>query len=124
MPESDRPATFTLRLSLEDRLKLEREAAGMSLGSFVRWRLFNPDKPPPRRRGKFPIKDHKVLSAVLGRLGQSHIASNLNQLAKAANSGSLAMTPELETELWAAIYAAKEMRDLLIDALGLSDSAP
>lgn len=119
-----RPATFTLRLTPEDRLRLERDAAGMSLGCYVRWRLFDPANPPPRHRGKFPVKDHQALSAMLGKLGQSHIANNLNQLAKAANSGSLALTPELETELREALQGIAEMRGLLIDALGLADAAP
>jgi hypothetical protein len=124
MATSDRSATFTLRLAREDRERLEREAAGMSLGSYVRWRLFNPDRPPPRLRGKFPVKDHQALSAALGKLGQSRIASNLNQLTKASNSGSLVLTPELEAELREAIMMVAAIRQLLIEALGLTDSAP
>ncbi|MEJ2681299.1 MAG: plasmid mobilization relaxosome protein MobC [Gammaproteobacteria bacterium] len=40
-------------------------------------------------RKKRPIKDIKALSQVLAELGQSRIANNLNQLAKASNTGSL-----------------------------------
>ncbi len=124
MPQSDRSETFTFRLSREDRELLDRNAVGMSLGSYVRWLLFNPKTPPPRRRGQFPVKDHQALSAALSKLGQSHIPSNLNQLAKAANSGSLVLTPELEAELREALHLIAEIRRLLIDALGLSEGSP
>lgn len=89
MPKPRRPAPLSLRLTPEDRERLESDAVGMSLGAYIRWRLFDPDRPPPRHRGKAPVKDHQALSAVLGQLGQSRIASNLNQLAKAANAGAL-----------------------------------
>ncbi|WP_188063481.1 hypothetical protein [Sphingobium sp. KCTC 72723] len=51
-----RPAPLSVRLSPENRARLERDAAGMSLGSYIHWRLFDPDTPPPRRRGKNPVK--------------------------------------------------------------------
>lgn len=59
----------------------------MSLGSYIQWRLFDPDTPPPRRRGKTPVKDHVALSKALAALGQSRIASNLNQIARAIHTG-------------------------------------
>lgn len=114
------PATFTLRLTPEDRKRLERDAAGMSLGSYVRWRLFDPDSPPPRHRGKFPVKDHQALSRVLAALGQSRIASNLNQLAAAAHIGALPTTPEIEADLAEAARHVALMREALIAALGLT----
>lgn len=119
-----RPAPLSLRLTPEDRQRLERDAAGISLGSYIRWRLFDPDQPPPRQRGKAPVKDHRALSEVVAKFGHSHIASNLNQLAKAANSGSLFLTPEIEAELREAIQYVADIRRLLIAALDLSEGAP
>jgi hypothetical protein len=113
-----------MRLTPEERVRLEHDAAGMSLGSYVKWRLFGHDAPPqPRSRGKFPVKDHQALSAVLAKLGQSRIANNLNQLAKASHSGSLILTPEIEAELREAAADIAIIRNLLIDALGLSGGA-
>lgn len=114
-----RPAPLSLRLTPEDRRQLERDAAGMSLGSYIRWRLFDPDQPPPRQRSKTPIKDHRLLSEVVAKFRQSHIASNLNQLARAANSGSLLLTSEVESELREAIQHVAGLRRLLIAALDL-----
>lgn len=53
---------FSLRLNFEERAQLERDAAGLSLGAYVRERIFDGSKPSPRRRGKFPVKDQKALA--------------------------------------------------------------
>ena len=123
MPKPPRPAPLSLRLTPEDRQRLERDAAGMSLGSYIRWRLFDPDTPPPYKRGKAPVKDHQALSAALAKLGQSRIASNLNQLAKLAHSGSLVLTPEIEADLRDTVAHVGAIRSLLVEALGLADGA-
>lgn len=123
MPEPrKRPAPFSLRLTPEDREQLKHDAAGMSLGGYIHWRLFGADS-PSRRRRRTPIKDQKALSEVVALLGQSRISSNLNQLAKAANSGSLDLAPEIELELRVALQSVAQMRRLLIEALDLSDGA-
>lgn len=109
----------SLRMTFEEKAKLEKAAAGMSLAAYIRWRLFEPDMPPPRTRGNFPVKDHQALSQVLGLLGQSRLANNLNQLARAANSGSLPVTPDTEGALVAAVNEVKQMREMLIKALDL-----
>jgi hypothetical protein len=49
MPPS---ATLSVRLTHEERARLERDAVGMTLGAYIKWRTFDPDKPPPRVRGK------------------------------------------------------------------------
>ena len=84
---SRRPPPFSLRLTFEERAKIEADAAGMSLGGYIRSRLLDPDWIAPRRRGKFPVKDHRALAQLLAMLGQSRLANNVNQLAKAANTG-------------------------------------
>jgi hypothetical protein len=115
-------ATLSVRLTHEERARLEQDAIGMTLGAYIKWRVFDPDRPPPRKRGKAPVKDHQALSRILGMLGGSRMASNLNQLAKAANTGSLPVTPETEAALIEAMREISEMRRLLIQTLGLEDS--
>jgi hypothetical protein len=114
---------FSLRLSTDERVRLERDAAGMSLGAYVRWRVFDPSSPPPKSRGKFPVKDHQALSKALGLLGQSRLANNLNQLARAANTGSLPLTPDTDAELQAAARDIAAIREMIVAALGLSTDA-
>jgi hypothetical protein len=109
----------SLRMTFEQKAQLEREAAGMSVAAYIRWRLFNPDTPPPRTRGKFPVKDHQALTKLLALLGQSRIANNVNQLAKAANSGSLPLSPDTEQALKEAASDIADMRRLLLEALNM-----
>lgn len=90
------PPPFSLRLTFEERAALEKAAAGMPLGAYIRSRLFDGRIPQRRTRGKFPVKDHAALGQVLGQLGKSRPANNLNQLARAANTGSLPVTPDTE----------------------------
>lgn len=110
---------FSLRLTFEERAKLERDAAGMALGAYIRSRLLDPETVAPRKRGKFPVKDHKLLAQLLAMLGQSRLANNVNQLAKAANTGSLPVTPEVESTLVSAMRDINLMRSLLIQALNV-----
>lgn len=91
----------------------------MSLGGYIQYRLFDSGSPPPRRRSKNPVKDHKALAQALGLLGQSRISSNLNQLARSANTGSLPVTPDTEVALMKALDEVHEIRRLLIEALNL-----
>lgn len=112
----------SLRVTFEEKANLEKAAAGMSLSAYIRWKLFDPTSPPPHRRGVFPIKDHRALAQLLAMLGQSRLANNVNQLAKAANSGSLPLTPDTEEALLTAVREVAEMRALLIKALDVDVS--
>lgn len=91
----------------------------MSLGGYIQSRLFDAGSQPPRRRSKNPVKDHKALAQALGLLGQSRLSSNLNQLARSANTGSLPVTPDTEAALMKALDEVHEIRRLLIEALNL-----
>lgn len=96
----------------------------MSVSAYIDLRLFDPQSPPPRRRGISPVKDHQPLSRVMAMLGQSHFAANLNQLAKAANIGALVVTPEIEAKLNEAVRHIAAMRRMLVEALDLTDDLP
>ena len=54
---------------------------------------------PRKVRVRVPVKDQQALAQVLGLLGQTHIANNLNQIAYEANCGSLLMDEETENEI-------------------------
>ncbi|MCZ8283560.1 MAG: plasmid mobilization relaxosome protein MobC [Aquidulcibacter sp.] len=115
------PPPFSLRLTFEERAQLEQEAGDLTLGAYVRSRLFDQSRPAPRRRSKKPVKDHAALAHVLALLGKSHISNNINQLAKAANTGSLPVTLETERALNDAVQDVATMRRLLLAALNLDD---
>lgn len=116
----DRPATLTLRLSPEERARLEQDAAGMSLSAYARERMFGADVKPRRTRGKFPIKDQEAMARVLGRLGRAEMAFTLNSLMVAVEEGRLYLDAEQSRLLRSINDDINAMRSDLITALGLS----
>ncbi len=117
------PPPFSLRLTAEEKAALKREAGDMPLGAFIRLKLLG-DEARHRRKLRMPVKDEKALAQLLGELGKSRLSNNLNQLAKAANTGSLPVTPETEQALRQACRDVHWMKDRLIAALGLGPAPP
>jgi hypothetical protein len=72
----------------------------------------------PRRSRRRPVKDEAALARLLGELGNARLANNLNQLAKAANTGSLPVTPETVQAILTACQDVQAMRACLLAALG------
>lgn len=112
------PPPFSLRLTYEERALLEAEAGGKPLGAYIRERILGDKASARTRRGNSPVKDKEALGRVMGALGASRLSANLNQLARAVNSGSLPVTPETETELKNACKEVADMRADLLRALG------
>lgn len=112
------PAPFSLRLTHEERARLVSEAGRRPLGVYIRERLLGDETKPRKRQGSYVVKDYQALGRVLGALGKSRLSSNLNQLAKAVNTGSLPVTPETEAELKAACREISAIRLDLLKALG------
>ncbi|MBT3022066.1 MAG: MobC family plasmid mobilization relaxosome protein [Candidatus Thiodiazotropha sp. (ex Lucina aurantia)] len=116
------PPPFSMRFTEDERKSLEMAAAGRPLGAYIRWLIFKedmPEMPQKRTRGETASPDHKELARLLGALGKSRIANNINQLAKAANSGSLPVNKEIIESLNEAVDAVRWMRNTLIKAMGL-----
>ncbi len=121
-PKRKAPPPFSIRFTDDERARLNRDAGTLSLAAYIRLKLFAGEDYPPTKRNatrkrRQPSVELAVLGHMLGGLGQSRIASNLNQIAKAANMGALPVTPELEQELLEACAAVKTMRHELITAL-------
>ncbi|MCK4843180.1 MAG: hypothetical protein KAT04_15065 [Methylococcales bacterium] len=113
------PAPFAMRFTKDGRKRLDLAADGRPLAAYIRWLIFQDKIPKDRTRSKKPVKDHKELARLLGLLGQSRIANYINQLAKAANSGSLPVNEEVCKALMEAAASIKWMREALIRAMGL-----
>jgi hypothetical protein len=118
------PPPFSIRFTDEERAQLDRDAGALSLAAYMRLKLFADceNTPKPRkltRKIAQPSAELAVLGHMLGGLGKSRLASNLNQIAKAANMGALPVTPELEAELSEACTAILDMRQRLISAMGI-----
>lgn len=122
MPKQTKKQTspFCLRLTPEERTALEREAAGLPLGEYVRQRVFDENRVKRHTRNKHPVKDYMLLSQLLGELGRSRLSNNLNQLAKSTNCGLLIVTPEVKTALLNACADIRHIRETLMKSLGLN----
>ena len=112
------PAPFSLRLSEEERKALDELADGQPWGTYIKDAIFE-RQVRPRTRGAKPVKDRAELARLLGLLGASRISQNINQLAKAANTGSLPVNADVHRALLESCDAVRNMRTLLLTALGL-----
>ena len=109
---------LTLRLTPEERTRLEELAAGMTLSAYVRACVFAEDAKLRKTRPKDVIEDKKAAAEALALLGQSRIASNLNQLAYHANIGALIVGEVEKTQIAEANAHLIAIRTLLMEALG------
>ena len=114
------PPPFSIRLTHDERARLDVLRGNKSLSAYIRERLFGDHAAPRKRTGNSPVQDAEAMGRVLGALGQSRLSSNLNQLAKAVNTGSLPVTPETESDLAEACRDVAAMRADLLRALGKS----
>lgn len=115
-------APFSLRLTAEERARLVAEAKGAPLGTYIKAKALGT---PLRMRGSgVSVEDRQSLAKVLALLGGSRLASNLNQLARLANTGALPVDTETESELTDAVSIIREIRLLLLIALGMKDDTP
>lgn len=115
--ENEYSVFFSLRITPVQRRRLRSDAGSMTVGQYVRHCLF--ENPTPQKRVfRRPVQDEKALAQLLGALGKGRLSNNLNQLAKAAHSGSLPLSPETEKALQAACMEVSEIRALVVKALG------
>jgi hypothetical protein len=121
--QTKREAPFSLRLTFEERAQLEAAANGVPLGTYIKAVMFGTELPKIRRRGTEPVKDHEALGRVMAALGQSRLSSNLNQMARAVNTGTLPVHPETESDLRQACADVHLMRSTLLEAFG-KDGGP
>lgn len=108
----------TVRLSGTDHARLVELADGMALSAYIRAAALNEVLGKRKRRSLNPVADRKAIAQVLGLLGQSRIASNLNQLAYQANIGALEMDERALAQIEEAYLHITAMRGLLLKALG------
>jgi len=109
-----RIAPISVRVTAEERALLVQfsEVAGMSISGYMKWCSLERDKhyavKPPITRRRSPTKDQKALAKLFGMLGASRIANNLNQIAKAINTGTLVVNIEIENLIKQACEAVLE----------------
>lgn len=108
----------TLRLTPEERAKLQELAAGTTLSAYIRACLFDAEAKRRKRRPKSVVADKQAAAEALALLGQSRIASNLNQLAYHANIGALIVGEQEKAKIAEANAHLEAIRSLLMQTLG------
>jgi hypothetical protein len=106
-----RDRSLTIRLSADERIVVDEAAdrAGLTAGSYARQAILG--APAPRQVRRPPI-ERRELARLLGELGK--IGGNLNQLARAANSGTVLDG----VEIGAALAGLRDVRAAVLAALG------
>lgn len=121
-PKAKSPVT--LRLSHDERAKLEELADGMTMSAYIRACIFAKDVERRKHRPKNVIEDKKAAAEALALLGQSRIASNLNQLAYHANVVAFIEDEEVKAQILEAHEYVSEIRRVLMKALGKASKHP
>lgn len=122
-----RPPPFSIRFSDDERQKLDAARGVLSLAAYIRLKLFTEADDQSRERKKLarkhatPSAELAVMGQMLGGLGQSRLAANMNQIAKAANLGTLPVSSELEAELLSACAAIQTIKSELVSAMGIKE---
>ena len=114
---------LTLRLTKDERARLDELAAGLTLSAYVRACVFGKETAKRKKRPKNVIEDKKAAAEALALLGQSRIASNLNQLAYHANVGVFIEDERAKADIAEANAHLAAIRTLLMQALGKSSKA-
>ncbi len=108
---------LSIRLTLDERAYLEELAGNQSVSAYARKILLG-TKAEKRITLRKPKMEDIQYSTLLANLGQSRLSSNVNQLAKHANMGTLDCSQNIEQQLEDACGAIFAMRDALFMALG------
>lgn len=107
-----------IRFTETELAYLKSKAGKKPLSTYCREQLLG-DKVEKRKTSRAPRIEDSQYAALLAALGQSHLSSNLNQLAKHANMGTLDVSQSVEEQLQDAHLAVLAMRDALVTALGI-----
>ncbi len=118
------PPPVSVRLSEDEYARLRRDAGVLSMAAYIRLKVFGEEETAPHRKAytrkkTSPSSELIMIGHMLGGLGESEIAANLNDIAKAARAGAMPVSPKLEREVLAACDAVQDMKVRLVAALGV-----
>ena len=116
LSSAKRQPPLSLRLTVDQRVELEKKANGMPLGTYVKCQIFGA-KAVPRKRTA--IQDYELLARVLSALGKTDVFTNLSAVAERIESGDLVLSAEQKEQITLACMLVMEIRRDLITALGV-----
>lgn len=110
---------FSIRLTAEEKIRLEGKANGVPLGLFIRDVVLDDAVKPRVVRQSFRVQDREAFARVLALLGRSKIADSISRLADAAADGCLPVDDEVRATLKGGCDDIRSIRLLLMTAIGL-----
>ena len=110
-----RPSPLSLRLSADERMRLERMAEGEPLGGYIKAKLFGD------HRTSASQPSHTEFARALALLGQGGAGPALRSMARAAEHGTLPLDPETQASVRAACADIAVIKSLLMKALGIKE---
>ncbi|WP_127599613.1 hypothetical protein [Nitratireductor alexandrii] len=114
------PAPISLRVTPEERQALVTAAKGQTLSAYIRTRLFSDSAQGIRETGRLSESARQqLLARILAELGRSALSRSMAEFAEAARLGVLPLTPEVLAEIRSARDHIRDLRRMLIRALGL-----
>lgn len=118
-----RVAPISVRVTGDEKARLQEMAGAMAVSSFIRQTLLGEDvaKRPKRyiKKQRKPNIDHTEIARLLGMFGQSELGRSMLALSLAAQTGDLDVTPEVSDKLEQACDDIHEIKVALIMALGI-----
>jgi hypothetical protein len=121
-PKRRRASSISIRVSDAEREALKRNAGKQSVGAFVRERALREDQKPRRKASSTPSIDYALLAQLLGKLGKSDQVSCLFLLSVAAEADRVELAGKERAALEVACADIRDMRSMLMQALGLRDA--
>lgn len=118
-----KPPPFSIWLNWAQRKKLDELSNGEPWATYIKRIIFSGKLVPAQKNTPNPL-DRKLIAKLISVIGKSRLSSNVNQLAKAANSGSLQVNEEVVKALMQTCRTIEWMRITLIKALGLKPHQP
>lgn len=113
---SEKLYPISFRVTADEKARLQKAAGTMSLSAYVRSQLFGVRA---ARRESQPKLNAVELARLLGKFGQSEMATHILALSLAAQAGELEVTPDVSGKLERACDDIEEMKLALIVALGM-----
>jgi hypothetical protein len=121
-PKRRRASSISIRVSEAERKTLKRKAGKRSVGAYVRERALGEDQEPHRKASSTPSIDYGLLAQLLGKLGKSDQVSCLFLLSVAAEADRVELAEKERAALDMACADIRDMRSILMQALGLRDA--
>lgn len=114
------PRPYSIRFTWEERDQLTLDAGKKSWATHIRECVFK-DQVSKRRKSQITNADIQAIARLSALLGKTRIPNNLNQLAKAANTGCLMTDDHTKAQLNEVCAHVAHIRQMLITALGVKD---